>query len=194
MKTLLAKSLLVLCLASTAGVLTADDRFTGRYRLPAIDSIEWRLGASNGALGFQIMYRAPGTRGWHQAPGRATALGNGWVLGTDRHTGGFGIYRWNGYNWSRMPGAAVRIGGSYQQPWVINDRNIRYVWNGYTWRQDRNDGARNNSNGRFDRDWQRSFDRRDYGQNYRRNRDYDRNRNDNGRDDRDDRNFRQKRR
>jgi len=66
------------------------------------------------------------------------AVGDGWVLGTDRHTGGYGIYRWNGFSWSRMPGAAVRIGGSYRQPWVINDSGTRYVWNGYEWRVDRN--------------------------------------------------------
>ena len=29
-----------------------------------------------------------------------------------------------------MPGTAVEIGGSYRQPWVVNDRGIRFVWTG----------------------------------------------------------------
>jgi len=34
------------------------------------------------------------------------------------------------------PVGAVELGGTYQRPWVINNRGQRYVWNGYDWDQD----------------------------------------------------------
>lgn len=135
MKTLMSKVLLALCLASGAGLVAADDdRFDARG-FAAGSAMQWRLGDFRGARGYEIFYRAPDDRRWHRAPGGATDLADGWVLGTDRHRGGYGIYQWNGRGWSRMPGTAVEIGGSYQRPWVVNDRGIRYVWNGYDWRE-----------------------------------------------------------
>ena len=103
---------------------------------------------------------------WQIAPGTAVAIGAGWVLGTDRHRGGYGIYRWNGRGWSRMPGTAVRIGGSYQRPWVVNDRGVRFIWNGYDWQQER-DSGRYNERDQRDRGYGRGgrwgSDRRDQG-------------------------------
>ena len=84
---------------------------------------------------------------WRRAPGSATDVGNGWVIGTDRRDGGYGIYRWTGYGWRRVPGAAIAIGGPFDRPWVINDRNERFVWNGRDWDHDRghrSSGARDN--------------------------------------------------
>jgi hypothetical protein len=131
------------------------------------NGLEWRMGR-----GSEIWYRHPGDRDWRRAPGSARAVHDGWVIGTDRRNGGFGIYRWNGYGWIRTGGAGIEIGGSYNNPWVINDRGERFSWTGYGWREepnyrrgtdrrdDRNDrGRRGNdrnddrNNGRRDNDW-----------------------------------------
>lgn len=72
-------------------------------------------------------------RDWDRIPGSAIAIADGWAIGTNREHGGYGIYRWNGYRWDQAPGGAVAIGGSYDRPWVINNRNERFVWNGYDW-------------------------------------------------------------
>jgi hypothetical protein len=134
MRTLTCRTLWIVVLALIPFAASADDRFDNRYRYNNGPAVEWRLGASLGGYrGYAIMYRT-GNR-WIRAPGQAVAVGDGWVLGTDRHVGGYGIYRWNGHDWDRAPGTAVRIGGSYNRPWVINDRNIRYEWNGYDWRE-----------------------------------------------------------
>ncbi|MGB4246743.1 MAG: hypothetical protein WBJ75_03395, partial [Pseudohongiellaceae bacterium] len=50
---------------------------------------EWRIGDHN-----QIYHRTD--RGWQRVQGSAIDVGDGWVIGTDRRNGGFGIYRWNG--------------------------------------------------------------------------------------------------
>jgi hypothetical protein len=182
MRTLTYKCLLILGLALASLSANADERFDNRYRFNQNAGLEWRLGAFLGGYrGYEIMYRAPDSRRWIRAPGNATAVGDGWVLGTDRHAGGYGIYRWNGYGWDRAPGTAVRIGGTYRQPWVINDRNIRYEWNGYDWREAGYAGRNAfNGNSRFNRNDRdnRRFDDRDRND---RRRDNDRN---NSRDDR----------
>lgn len=98
----------------------------------------WRLGNGNDHYGI---YHREG-RAWRRMPGSATAVGDGWVIGTDRRRGGFGIYRWNGYDWNRVSGGAVRIGGTYEQPWVINNRGKQYFWNGYDWDEVRGGGRR----------------------------------------------------
>lgn len=117
----------------------------------------WRQGTSHHDR-FNIYYRQGNH--WRQAPGAATDVGNGWVIGTDRRKGGYGIYRWTGYGWRRAPGAAVEIGGPYERPWVINDRNERFVWNGRDW--DRVYGRRSNrhynDSGRGYRDQRRHQD------------------------------------
>ncbi|HWK55173.1 MAG TPA: hypothetical protein VNR18_12430 [Hyphomicrobiales bacterium] len=139
MKSPMLHAPLMFCLALLACSANADTRFGPSHGFGFADggAIEWRLGDFRNHLqGHEILYRTPGSKRWQVAPGAATALSNGWVLGTDRHRGGYGIYRWNGRGWSRMPGTAVRIGGSYRQPWVVNDSGIRYTWNGYEWRQD----------------------------------------------------------
>jgi hypothetical protein len=47
-------------------------------------------------------------------PGSATDIAVGangavWVVGTNPTIGGYGIYRWNGDGWTRLPGGAVAI-------------------------------------------------------------------------------------
>ncbi len=92
----------------------------------------WKLGHGHDHYGI---YRFDG-RSWRRMPGSATAVGDGWVIGTDRRGGGYGIYRWSGRGWNRVAGGAVDIGGSYEQPWVINNRGEQFYWNGYDWSAD----------------------------------------------------------
>ena len=138
---------------------------------------EWRLGE-----GYRIFHRDHHDRDWRRVPGSATDVGDGWVIGTDRRNGGYGIYRWDGRSWHRMPGAGVEIGGSYDSPWVINDRGERFSWTGYGWREEANFGRRNDRRGgyaprdneRRDNDWNRG----------RRNNDWNNGRRGNERDER----------
>ena len=158
------KVLLSGCLVLATAWAQADDRINVRIGWSSPGGLEWQLGQALGwNRGHEILYRNRGSGRWYVAPGAATALGDGWVLGNDWQRGGWGIYRWNGRDWNRMPGAAVRIGGSYRSPWVINDRGVRYEWNGNDWREDRGRG-----NGYRDRD-----DDRDRWGNNRRGRDRD---------------------
>lgn len=161
MKKYLLQALLLAGCAGLPLLATADhdDRDDRRW---SGSSIEWRDGP-----GTNIYFRYPGDHDWRRAPGSAHDVGDGWVIGTDRRNGGYGIYRWSGNGWQRMPGAAVEIGGSYNNPWVINDRGERFAWTGYEWREELRD-----RNYRRDNDWDRDDrydDRRD-------------NRNDRGRD------------
>ena len=72
---------------------------------------------------------------WRRVHGSAQDIADGWVIGTDRRSGGFGIYRWNGYEFRRMPGAAIEIGGSYDHPWIVNSRGEQFEWTGRDWRE-----------------------------------------------------------
>jgi peptidoglycan hydrolase-like protein with peptidoglycan-binding domain len=68
---------------------------------------------------------------WEILPGRANDIGIGangevWIIGIDRSSGGFGIYKWNEgiFNWNHdlSNGAAVRITvGPAGVPWVVNE-------------------------------------------------------------------------
>ncbi|HHX83534.1 MAG TPA: hypothetical protein GX696_11215 [Pseudomonadaceae bacterium] len=155
------------CLVVAPFVVQADDRFNNRSgSWASVDRLQWQLGKALGwNRGYQILYRNSGSARWQLAPGTARAVADGWVLGNDRAQGGYSIYRWNGHGWSRMPGAATRIGGSYHAPWVINDRGVRYEWTGRDWREDR--GRREQANAWRSRDrghdrnrgWDRDRDR-----------------------------------
>ena len=72
---------------------------------------------------------------WQLMPGAARDVGDGWVIGTDTRPGGYGIFRWNEQKkkWIRTPGGAVRIGGTYQTPWVVNNANQIFRWTGKAW-------------------------------------------------------------
>lgn len=110
----------------------------------------WRLGERVRG-GYAIYHRG------YRVPGAAIAIADGWVLGSGRESGGYAIYRWNGRAWDQAPGGAVKIGGSYRQPWVINNRGQRFIWNGYDWDVDYRRAYGNS----FGRDWgrERSYDR-----------------------------------
>jgi hypothetical protein len=68
-----------------------------------------------------------------QLTGTARDVTDGWVIGTDTQGSGFGIYRWDGTGWTKTPGSAVRIGGTYRMPWAVNDINQTFRWTGSTW-------------------------------------------------------------
>lgn len=143
-KSLVVNSALILTILFAAASAAQADNARDSYR-----GNEWRLGNHN-----QIFQRT--ARGWQRMPGSAIAVAEGWVIGTDRRNGGYGIYRWNGYRFDRMPGAAVDIGGSFEHPWVINNRGERFEWTGRDWREVRSYGSH-----RSERDNERHYDRDD---------------------------------
>lgn len=108
--------------ASTATL--ADDRDRRDEGVRGGDG--WRLGERVRG-GYAIYHRG------HRVPGTAIDIADGWVLGTKRESGGYAIYRWNGRGWDQAPGGAVDIGGSYNRPWVVNNRGQSFSWNGYDW-------------------------------------------------------------
>ena len=134
---------ILLAALSPAQADGARDRFSGS---------QWRLGSHN-----QIFLKTD--RGWQRVQGSAIAIADGWVIGTDRRDGGYGIYRWNGRGFNRMPGAAIDIGGSYEHPWVINNRGERFEWTGRDWRE-----VRSYSSNRNNRADERRYDRDDHNQ------------------------------
>ena len=141
------KVVLAICVFGVSVAASARDHDSGGG---------WRLGNGHDYYGI---YRWDG-RDWRRMPGSATDVGDGWVIGTDRRSGGYGIYRWNGRGWGRVAGGAVRIGGTYDQPWVVNNRGERFYWNGYDWDEAR--GGRNRySNARR----RNAFSNRGYGDN-----------------------------
>ncbi|MCG8415839.1 MAG: hypothetical protein MI746_16615 [Pseudomonadales bacterium] len=109
------------------GTAQADDH---GFRDQSRSGTGWRLGERN-RDGYAIYRRQGGN--WYRVPGSGIAVADGWVLGSKRESGGYAIYRWNGYDWDQAPGGAVEIGGTYNRPWVINNRGQRFDWNGYDW-------------------------------------------------------------
>lgn len=108
--------------------------------LSAVQADDWVYrysdGPANWCLGERVRDGFAIYRNGYRAPGSAISLADGWALGSARESGGFAIFRWNGRHWDQAPGGAVEIGGTYQRPWVINNRGQRYVWDGYDWDQD----------------------------------------------------------
>jgi hypothetical protein len=124
------KIIFLVCLLGMSFAVSADDR-SRRDGFRGGETGQWRLGGDRGSRGYEIYHRDG--RGWRRVPGSALDIGDGWVIGTDRRGGGYGIYRWNGRRWDRVSGGAVEIGGTYNRPWIVNNRNERFVWNGYDW-------------------------------------------------------------
>jgi hypothetical protein len=83
------------------------------------------------------IYVQQGT-GWRQLSGKARDIGAGggevWIIGTDRQSGGYGVWRWTRYGWEPARGAGVRIAVDGRgTPWVVNERSDIYVRRGTTW-------------------------------------------------------------
>ena len=72
-------------------------------------------------------------------PGGATDIGVGangsvWIIGSNRVSGGYGIYRSNGQAWTALPGGAVRIAVDQAgNAWVVNSAHHIYHWTGNAW-------------------------------------------------------------
>ncbi|MFC1746659.1 tectonin domain-containing protein [Candidatus Riflebacteria bacterium] len=82
------------------------------------------------------------TKKWHLLPGRAKDIGNGgpgpgvtWVIGTNKEAGGYGIYRWTGKTWIKVPGSALRIDVDKSgRPWVVNKNKDIFGYDGKAFR------------------------------------------------------------
>ena len=78
--------------------------------------------------------------GWKHIPStlRATDVGDGWMISNEATNGGFKIYRYNLATnvWDNVPGGATRVGGTYDDPWVVasNGAIFQYVNNAWVQR------------------------------------------------------------
>ncbi len=78
---------------------------------------------------------------WTLLPGRAKDIGIGaegsvYVIGTTAESGGYGIYKWNGSDWTKISGGAVRVTvDNTGTPWVVNSSGNIYKRNGGGWTQ-----------------------------------------------------------
>jgi hypothetical protein len=80
---------------------------------------------------------------WYRMPGAAHDIGVGstgaaWVIGTNKESGGYGIYRWLGpkSKWKKIPGSAVRIDvGPKDTAWVVNSKRNIYRYTGKNWQK-----------------------------------------------------------
>jgi hypothetical protein len=72
-------------------------------------------------------------------PGEATEISIGaegtvWIIATNAVPGGYSPYKWDGSNWTQMPGGLTRITvDPFGNAWGINDDNTIYRWNGSGW-------------------------------------------------------------
>lgn len=72
---------------------------------------------------------------WEIKPGFARDVADGWIIGTQIAKGGYEIYRWNylSSSWKKMPGGAIKIGGTYNNPWIVNNVKKIFRWTGTKW-------------------------------------------------------------
>ena len=88
-------------------------------------------------------FAAPANVVFTMRPGFATdiavgANGSVWVVGANRVTGGYGIYRWNGAGWVPQSGraATIAVDPTGSHPWVTNSAHQIWNWNGTAWVQE----------------------------------------------------------
>lgn len=75
---------------------------------------------------------------WKLLPGAATDIGASagatYVLGTGAESGGYGIYKWNGVDWTKIAGGAVRVDVEANgNPWVVNSQGDIFKRTGNAW-------------------------------------------------------------
>ncbi len=87
-----------------------------------------------------FMVGTAGAADWEKLPGTAKDVGEGWIITADPSDPDRNIIqRWNGVAWENMPGTtvmpdgALRIGGTYLQPWVVDSNRSVYRWTGSDW-------------------------------------------------------------
>lgn len=63
--------------------------------------------------------------------------GKFWVIGTNvEGTGGYGIYKWVGNNWRKIPGSAIRVAAdAYGRGWVVNKYAAIYGHINNSWKR-----------------------------------------------------------
>lgn len=121
----------------------------GGYRIWRWDGDSW-AGVRGGAVRISVdpsgnawvvnsagrIYRYDGSAFRGIPTGRATDIGVGadgsvWVIGSNKVSGGYGIYRWTGRTWTRVPGGAVRIAVDRDgNAWVVNSGGGIYRYDG----------------------------------------------------------------
>lgn len=75
------------------------------------------------------IFRGNGSGSFELLPGLATDIGVGadgtvYITGTGAIPGGYGVFRWNGSDWSSIDGGGVHISVSPQGlPWLVNNAN-----------------------------------------------------------------------
>ncbi|NIJ55512.1 M57 family metalloprotease [Dyadobacter arcticus] len=100
---------------------------------------DWVAFTSGDVKAVQTLYPAGD---WVQFPGSATDFAvsangrNGYAIGQDAMPGGYGIYKWSGSSWDRLPGAAAKVAVTPEGvPWVVNTSGTIYRFNGSLWEQ-----------------------------------------------------------
>lgn len=69
--------------------------------------------------------------GWEHLPGKlAKDVGDGWIISDEATGGGYRIYYYDDMSksWVEAGGAAVRIGGTRTDPWVVTSSNDVFQW------------------------------------------------------------------
>jgi hypothetical protein len=86
-----------------------------------------------------IIYASRKDAYWYQLPGSATEIAAGpnnslYTLGAENITGGHPIFKWDGYNWVHVNGAAIKIAVKQDgKPIVVNSDGDIFDWDGNTW-------------------------------------------------------------
>ncbi len=120
-------------ISSDLGMLEVEPRPARNARKSALSGADLRC-VVVGLLCWLLASAASAQSEWRLLPGLARDIGVGkdgsvWIIGTDRQSGGYGIYRWIGSSWRKVPGAALRIAVDPQgAPWVVNDEAYIYRW------------------------------------------------------------------
>lgn len=102
-------------------------RIGGNYESP------W-IAQRNGSIGkWNVVHEH-----WDGFPGKkALDVAEGWIISNepDGAAGNYKIYRYNIYSktWEDMKGSALRIGGNYDHPWVVQANGDVYQFNGTGW-------------------------------------------------------------
>lgn len=57
-----------------------------------------------------------------------------WVIGTNAEAGGYGIYRWSGKSFQKIPGSGLKISVDGKgNAWIVNKKKEIHAYNGTKW-------------------------------------------------------------
>jgi hypothetical protein len=85
-------------------------------------------------VSINIMYPP----GWKLLTGAANDIGASagatYVIGATAESGGYGIYKWTGSDWTKIPGGAIRVDVENNgNPWVVNSVGQIFRRDGSSW-------------------------------------------------------------